>query len=340
MREYPVHLKLEPPPLYFMHVPKTGGMALGQWLRRVYGTGYFDLNLPQITKLTGHRIQDFRCYHAWHHGRSMLEWLGRSDLTVITMLRDPVERVISAFKFHQRRAIEVPVNFKPEFLAMMRTVQHSRIEACLEHELITHMLSNGQVRLLGIRKDYAAFLAAVRRNRQEDALLRPYDVPLLMDADDMPLLYANAHAWLNKMPIVGLTERYPESVLLVADLLGIPAPTEPPRANVNPQRTDPAMRYRDQLAPEVVARLEELNRYDLELYAHATELFEHQWARYRAKPQRTYSIAPRLRIPLRGAESRLKRWLRRTWPGLAQQVRLLRAKRRNRRTPNASQGQR
>ncbi len=310
-------LLLEPSPLYFMHVPKTGGMALGQWLRRAYGQGYFDLDLPQITKLTGRSIRDFRCYHAWHHGRSMFDWLGRGDLMVITMLRDPVERVVSGFKFHQRRAVEKPANWKPEYLTMMRPIQHSRIEDSLEHEVITRRLSNGQVRLLGIRKDYAAFLTTLRQNRQSDTLLRPYDVPVLSDPDNLPLLYANARAWLNEMAVVGLTERYAESLQLMGDLLGIPVPGEPPRANVNPQRADPAMRYRDQLAPDVIARLEELNRYDLELYAHATELFEQQWARYRARPRRTYSIAASVRHHLHPARERAKQMVKQT-PLLAQ----------------------
>lgn len=66
--------------------------------------------------------------------------------------------------------------------------------------------------------------------------------------------------------------------------------------------------------------LEELNRYDMELYAHATELFEQQWARYQGRPRHVYSIAPRLRIPLRQTASGLKGWLRHTWPGLTEGV--------------------
>jgi hypothetical protein len=306
-----MQLYFEPPPLYFMHVPKTGGVALGNWLRRTYGRGYFDLDLPQIAQLTDRSIRDFRCYHAWHHGRSMFDWLGRADLVVITMLRDPVERVVSGFKHHQRIVAEAPTRFKQERLAMLRPIQNSRLEACLEDELITRMLNNGQVRLLGIRKDYAAFLSTVRQNRQGDALLRPYAVPLTVDRDNLPLLYANARAWLDEMAVVGLTERYAESMLLIADRLGLWIPTDLPRANLNPQRTSPAMRYQDQFGPEVVARLEELNRYDLELYAHAQELFEQQWARYQAKPQRTYSIAahirPRLQ-PVKAAVKRVIRW--------------------------------
>ncbi|NCC31514.1 MAG: hypothetical protein EOM24_05735 [Chloroflexia bacterium] len=96
------------------------------------------------------------------------------------------------------------------------------------------------------------------------------------------------------------------------------------------------MRYRDQLAPDVVARLEELNGYDLELYAYATELFEQQWARYQAKPRRTYSIAPRVRLPLRRVEAGLKGWLRRSWPGLVEEVRRRRTASRSQRSEKDS----
>jgi len=295
-----------------MHVPKTGGVALGQWLRCAYGRGYFDLDLPQIAELSDHRARSFRCYHAWHHGRSMFEWLGRSDLVVFTMLRDPIERVVSAFKFRQRRLVEAPTNFKQEYLALMRPIQSSRIEECLDHELITDILSNGQVRLLGIREDYATFLTDLRQNRQDDALLRPYAVASLIDCDNLPLLYTNARRWLDEMAVVGLTERYAESLLMIGDLLGIPVPTDQPRANVNPERTDATLRYRDQLAPDVVARLEELNRYDLELYTHATELFEQQWARYRARPRRTYCIATHVRHNLYPVRERTKQMIKQT----------------------------
>ena len=67
------------------------------------------------------------------------------------------------------------------------------------------------------------------------------------------------------------------------------------------------MRYRQQLKPATLARIEEMNRYDAELHAYATALFEQQWANYQARPRRTYSIAPRLRTLLRPAKSLAQR---------------------------------
>jgi hypothetical protein len=329
-----MRLCIEPPPVYFMHVPKTGGVALGQWLRRAYGSSYFDLDLPQIVGLTGRNIQDFRCYHAWHHDRSLFAWLGRADLIVFTMVRDPIERAVSAFKFHQRRLVEHPERFTDGYRATMKFLSEQTLEECLSSERVTEMLSDSQVRVLGSRRDYPAFIAARRQHHQTDRLLRPYAVPWLGAHNTTSVLYTNASAWLDEMAVVGLTERYAESLLMIGDLLGIPVPADLPRANVNPQRTDPAMRYRDQLAPEVVAQLQEMNCYDQELYAHAQELFEQQWARYQTRPRRTYSIAPRLRTTLNRTKSGLKGWLRRTWPGVADQLSQMRAKHRSKATIN------
>lgn len=333
-----MRLLFEPLPVYFMHVPKTGGVALGQWLRCAYGRGYFDLDLPQITKLTGRDIRGFNCYHAWHHSRSLFEWLGRPNLAVITMLRDPIERVASAFHFRQRNLVEHPEEYKGAYRTTMKRLPKQSLQESLEDGLITPKLSNTQVRLLGLRNDYGAFFSALHHNPRAEMLLRPYGVPLLVDPDNLPLLYVNAQAWLDEMAVVGLTERYTESVQMMADLLGIPAPADLPLVNANPQRRSPSMRYRDSLPPDVVKQLEELNSFDLELYAHAAELFERQWARYQARPRRTYSIAPRLRIPLRRVESGLKSWLRRTSPASMQRLRELRAKLRRRRTRNGGQG--
>lgn len=336
-------IQFEPPLLYFMHLPKTGGTALGRWLRMGYGrNSYIDLRAEELDRLTMAKLKSFRCFHSWHLGRGLYDLIGHSNLLSLTMLRNPIERAASAVRHHQRTGLDHPGRITPAYLAQMQPWRlTSDIATCVQAGMADAPLENAQTRVLGNHRTYATLFQDVAQPNARTLLFAAYpvlDYPWLdqhMPKDDADS-FQRAHAWLNEMPVVGLTERYAESLLLIADLLGIPVPTEQPRANVNPQRTDPAMRYRDQFAPDVVARLEELNRYDLELYAHATELFEQQWARYRAKPQRTYSIAPRLRIPLRRAKSRLKGWLHRTWPGLAQQVRLLRAKRRNRRTPNAS----
>ncbi|MCX6020025.1 MAG: hypothetical protein NTZ50_16265 [Chloroflexi bacterium] len=103
-------------------------------------------------------------------------------------------------------------------------------------------------------------------------------------------------ARLRTMPIVGLTERFYDSMHLIADMLGVPPPARRLTANINPQRHDFNLLYRSTLHPEALAKLEQINRYDFELYAIARDLFEAQWARFRTRRSRRYSISPRLKM--------------------------------------------
>ncbi|PDV97075.1 sulfotransferase family 2 domain-containing protein [Candidatus Chloroploca asiatica] len=304
-------------PVYFMHIPKTGGIALGHWLRSAYGKGYFDLDLPQIVRFRGQNIQNFRCYHVWHHGQSMYDWLGRPDLAVITMLPDPIERVVSGFSQWQRMLVRNPPQVKASYRARMQGIPNQTIQNCLNEELLVDILSNEQVRFLGTRKHYAAFLSSVNQDSEVDDLLLPYNLPLTIHEHDLPLLQTNASAWIERMAVVGLTERYTESLLMFGDFLGVPVPATMPRANVNPQRTDATMRYRDNVPLKVIERLTELNRYDLELYSYAEEIFEQHWLRYQRRKTRTYSIAPHLRMPIHTTATIAKRQIKQRWPGLA-----------------------
>lgn len=290
-----MRLLFEPAPVYFLHIPKTGGIALGRWLSAGYGRGYFDLGILNLAGLGGRDPRRYRCYHAWHHGRGLYDWLARPDLAVVTMLRHPIERVVSSFSHLQRLLVEDPGRYTPAYRQSLAHLPGRALADCLEGEPLTGQLSNGQVRLLGAYRDYAAFLADLQQPGSPERLLRPFNIPYLTPPDDLPQLYANARAWLNEMTLVGLTERYRESLLLLADLLGLPPPAELPYINVNPQRSGPAMCYRDSLSPAARARLEELNRHDLELYAEASERFEQQWARYQSRPLRRYSIAAYVR---------------------------------------------
>lgn len=318
-----MRLHIEPPPVYFMHILKSGGTTLGGWLRANYSRrGYIDLGVPRLGSLTGAALRNFTCYHDWHYGRGLFGLIGRPDLPVVTLLRTPVERTVSEFYERQRAfAAQQPAAFREEYRQLIAPIIGQPLAACIDHEFVTRYLTNVQTTCLGNEIDCAPFLKGGSQTTAPQPLLRPFNLTDLIGQHDHAQRLSNAHAWLDEMAVVGLTERFAESLLLIADLLGIPVPADLPRANANPQRTGPAMRYRDQLAPETIARLEELNRYDLELYAHAAEVFEQQWARYLARPRRTYSLAAYQRVSV----NRAKGWLRRTWPGLAEGVRHVRA---------------
>ncbi len=317
-------IRFEPSPVYFMHLHKTGGTALGHWLRTGYnGCSYVNLRAERLDYLALAKLPRFRCFHSWHLGRGLYELIGRSDLPCITLLRDPIERAASALRHHQRTGLKLPERLTPAYLEQMQPWLTADMETCIRAGIMDEPLQNAQTRVLGNRRDYARLFRGAAQSDARTLLFSAY--PMLnypwLDMqmpDDDAGNFRRARAWLDEMAVVGLTERYAESLLLIGDLLGIPVPVEPPRANVNPQRIAPAMRYRDQLASDVVARLEELNHYDLELYAHAQDRFEQQWARYQARPQRTYSIAASVRYRLHHVGEKAQQIVVKQTPLLAQ----------------------
>ena len=84
-------LTIEPPPAYFVHVPKTGGITLGRFLEDAYlPWERVRLNPPVMQTVTLEQFRRFRFYHSFHQGRRLLEMTGRPDLlTIPRALRSP-----------------------------------------------------------------------------------------------------------------------------------------------------------------------------------------------------------------------------------------------------------
>ena len=98
--------------------------------------------------------------------------------------------------------------------------------------------------------------------------------------------------------------------------------------NVGARRSRGAgRRYRESIPPDLVERIEALNRYDIELYRYACELFERQRARFQSQPRRTYCILPELRMALVAPVRRTWQAMDRRWPDFARNERVQRVRR-------------
>lgn len=291
-----MRIVFEPPPAYFVHVPKTGGLTMGSLLETAYTrANYLRMNIRTLAQTAPAQLRHYRCYHSMHQGRAMLELIGRHDLTLFTFVREPIERTVSQILYLQRVVAKHPEAFTPDYLAAVAPIVQTDFSDDLDPQAFAQAC-DAQIRALGVLEDYTPLFKGSPDADSGRTLVSPYPLPPKMDSGNKDLLLENACSWLGAMAVVGVTEHYAESVQMICDALGLPMPAHLPRHNRNPQRTDPAVHYQRQLPPKVVAQLAELTRHDQELYACAYDHFQQQWANFRAHPRRTYSLAPRLRL--------------------------------------------
>lgn len=150
------------PKLLFVHVPKTGGIALFDALERAYGAENslrID-NLPDPSAATAELLQRHRLVSG-HATFPELLALGLADYLPVSVVRDPVERLLSAFHYARSRP-EHPM--RAEYMAFTPESYTAKVErGSFRNQQLRH--------LAGV---YSMREAREALNRF--ALLIPYDV--------------------------------------------------------------------------------------------------------------------------------------------------------------------
>lgn len=259
----------------FLHIPKTAGTTLNAILARQYSPDEtheimmrgMSWLVPRPTLVPRPLIslsKIRRLKSALGCGRTVRMIHGHFDLSIkkvlpgdvrlFTFLRDPVERAISHY-YHYRRQIGDPIH--P--LAMRSTLEEW-VGGCGLVEM-----DNGQTRRLAGEMN----LACGRVTQQ--------------------LLERAKASLVQTFAVVGLTERFEESLILLQRAFGWTLHRFALR-NVGDNRP-----RRTELSWETLKAIEECNRYDLDLYRFAAGLFEQaagridmagELARLRAAPER------------------------------------------------------
>ena len=252
--------------LIFLHIPKTAGLNVRHVLNRQYGmdhvcvpergedpsTSPFWRHLEEGAPLEGRGRPGVdpnqgqrealrqRCRAEMDRIRVVMGhmWFGLHDAlprpaSYFTFLRDPVERALSVY-FHRVRRHGLRLGLE-EYVDTARDFQ----------------MDNGQTRHLCGRMD------------DVDVRFTECTQEVLERAK------ANLRAWF---PVVGITERFDESFLVMARIFGWVDPWYEPQ-NVNRRRPRGG-----QVPAAIRERLEEHNRFDTQLYAYARGLFEEQLA--------------------------------------------------------------
>jgi|688.fasta_scaffold176364_2 hypothetical protein len=270
MNSFPI-VRFEPPPVYFMHVPKTAGSSLRKVLFSAYAPQQrLSPEAWQLHKIDSTSIGRFRCI-ASHLGPGVLPFMQQQKFACITMLRDPIEHRISSIFYRQAQLNQHPEIFQPAYMEQMQPLLKADLRTWLDARR-PYESGNPQTRFFGTVKALQPYFKDGEVGQRGQSLLQPIDLPNLSDNTDMAQVAARARRQLESMAVVGITERFTESVALICDLLGIPLPRQLPRENIGTQkRAIQNTGYRATTPPDLIERIEAANQYDLALYAYACD---------------------------------------------------------------------
>lgn len=237
--------------LYFLHVLKSGGSTVGRYLEAGFRPD--DVcparNWSDLLRLPRERIPQYRLFRG-HFGSMLLDVLPRRP-AVVTMVRDPVKRAVSHWRYVQRRKNHW-LQAGPDLETFIRTVT-----------------PNTQVRHLGVDTAPAALIDRMRACRTPAQVWRTFDDWTAAQPD----LLDRATDRLENCLAFGLVERFDQSVQLLAGRLGWAPPNGVATLNAAPPWQLPY----EPSAGEIAAVLE-ADALDAELYARARRLFDRQWA--------------------------------------------------------------
>jgi hypothetical protein len=273
---------LEPPPLYFAHIPKTSGVSLFVFLRDSYGRRRtFPMMVRQEFLLSSPEKRQ-KCRLFVGHWGLDIEALLPPGALWMTVLRDPVEQTMSWFYHMQTIIPRYPEAYTP--LARWQPVVENDLPAALDSPFIVAQLANQQTRFLATAVDYAPFASPGE--------WETYDTLTAVEPP-MEEVYQRALTHLTQMAAVGVTERFNDTVKIVCHLLGLLPPWVQPHYNLNKRRekTGPAY-YRQQLSPTRLQQLEALIAYDRRLYEVAQQRLNEQMGEVAHSSRRVWAIRP------------------------------------------------
>lgn len=234
--------------VFFLHLPKTGGTTMRRVLDREYRNARrYEIGDDVTGAIRAFRARQWDVHNAPHlvqgHMSYGLHRLVPGPATYVTLLREPLRRALSDYNY----VTSTPGHPIHEHVKDMTLVQYF-------DSGITGQLSNGQVRLLS--GDNLPDDPGVPSNRQ-------------MERSDLELALEHLR---NGFAAVGVQERFDETLLLFQRRLGWRWPFYV-RENV----TTRAYRLED-VDPNDLERIRELNQLDIELYEAVRALFENELA--------------------------------------------------------------
>ena len=245
--------RIDKRPVIFLHIPKTAGTTLHRIIERQYAPEHIisfgpdahqsiadfkalrEERRAQIRMLKGHMAFGLHRYFPTDsdHQRPVY----------FTLLRDPIERVIS----HYYHVLRDPTHYLYPYTEAGRMGLADFLKS-----KVPVMLNNGQTRLVSGIWEKTPFGAC--------------------DAEMLETAKQNIR---EHFVLVGLTERFDETLCLLRMLLGWQNDISYVPRNVGDNRPT-----RDSVSAETLAVVSETNQLDIALYAYAEQLFEEKIQQY------------------------------------------------------------
>jgi hypothetical protein len=242
--------------------------------------GYLQELLPpekrqQLGKNLAEVLQDYRLIRGHFRYEKLRNWLGDRAL-FLTVLRDPVDRVLSLYEFY-KRDLERGDEKRLDSNVRMREATQGGIIGFVQHSdpEVMNRTVNGQVRQL----------AAYDRGKRE-----------LSDEE----LLEQAKQNLEQCAVVGLTERFQDSVFLLAYTFGWYPYTDYQSLRVAKRKS-----RKDSLDAKTLAAIEQANQLDLALYEYGQTLFEQRFRTMLSALEQTYGAPTQGTLPEPAALSEL-----------------------------------
>jgi len=220
--------------LIFLHIPKTAGTTLNRIIESQYSPFAIYTIDPHRIRATPERLQQLserrrrRLQVVRGHFYYGIHRFLPQGATYITMLRDPVARALSAYYFVLRRPLN-PLHRKLK-------KERLRVEDCLR---LFPDRNNLQCRLIAGVRDPAI--------------------------DGERLLDIARENLTNSFSVVGISERFEESLVLISKTFGW---------EISFYENRKVAKARPAAAPELAELIRQYNRWDAELYEFGQKLFE------------------------------------------------------------------
>lgn len=250
----------------FIHLPKTAGTSIRGLLENsVFDRGHDCVLAPllgQLYEYTPATLAQFDIF-CGHFDYESLRYIPRDNILVMSMFRDPVERLISMYRFNRAK---IPGAYGSNEGPLVLLANQLSAEAFFEHPQVRTAGDIFNTYLLTFGRSFAWYES--HRN--------------CIGSADLDAAVEDAQARIGRMAAVGIAERYAESVDQICRVLCIRRPPvlEVRNATASLEREDSrfATVAPVERTPRLMAALADLIVYDKRIYEYALREFHRRQA--------------------------------------------------------------